>query len=79
MRELADEIESLQEYLIGQASDGGFLKDAQKYETLSQGRRTNPASVLGGGRAGGILPEAGSASKRTERAGRRNADSGAES
>lgn len=36
MRELADEIESLQEYLIGQRQTEASLKDAQKYETLSQ-------------------------------------------
>ena len=36
LRELADEIESLQEYLIGERQREAALKDAQKYETLSQ-------------------------------------------
>ena len=36
LRELADEIESLQENLIGERQREAALKDAQKYETLSQ-------------------------------------------
>ena len=36
LRELADEIESLQEHLIGERQREAALKDAQKYETLSQ-------------------------------------------
>lgn len=36
LRELADEIESLQENLIGERQREAALKDAQKYETLGQ-------------------------------------------
>ena len=36
LRELADEIESLQEHLIGERQREASLKDAQKYEALSQ-------------------------------------------